>query len=243
MLSTGLVDNVRMRVLSTNKKYDDAVKFDFVEWSLASSGLELRLENDARGALIGEWRFGAGQGIDNLLMITLGTGVGCAAVCDGRPLVGPDFSAGILGGHIVINPGGRACTCGGFGHLESEASGWVLPTLLRENPDYASSPLKDIENPDFRQLRQHAAAGDPCARAIWGHCLQSWGAGLVSLVHMLNPQRVIIGGGVVNDPTGILESFRSSFERLSWNGSVPAEFVCAAHPDHAGLIGAGSLFF
>jgi glucokinase len=127
LLSTGLVDNRAMRVLSTNAKYDDAVDFDFPRWARDHAGLELRMDNDARGALIGEWRYGAGRGVDNLVMITIGTGIGTAVITEGRPLTGPHFSGGNLGGHIIVRSGGRKCTCGGVGCLETEASGWVLP--------------------------------------------------------------------------------------------------------------------
>ena len=160
VLSTGLVNNREMRVLSTNGKYDDAVEFDFCRWARDRTGLELRMDNDARGALLGEWRYGAGRGVDNLVMISIGTGIGSAVILDGRLLTGPHFTAGNLGGHIVVRSGGRKCTCGGVGCLESEASGWVLPTLVREHDLYKTSPLAELEAIGFHDVWQYARNGN-----------------------------------------------------------------------------------
>ena len=243
LLSTGLVDNRAMRVLSTNRKYDDAVGFDFPAWARDRAGLELRMDNDARGALIGEWRHGAGRGVDNLVMVTIGTGIGTAVVSEGRPLTGPHFTAGNLGGHIVVRSGGRRCTCGGRGCLETEASGWVLPTLVREHPLYASSSLQGREPLGFREVWSAAAAGDACAAAVRAHCLQQWGEALVSFIHLFDPQRIVIGGGVMNDPEPVLASFRETVRQLAWGEDGQVEIVPAAHPDHAGVIGAAALFY
>ncbi len=243
VLSTGLVNNRAMRVLSTNQKYDDAVGFDFVGWSRERAGLELRMDNDARGALIGEWRYGAGRGVDNLVMITIGTGIGTAVIVEGRPLTGPHFSAGNLGGHILVRSGGRACTCGAVGCLEAEASGWALPALVREHPLYDQSSLRNPATIGFRELREHAAAGDACASAVQQHCFRLWGEALVSFIHLFDPQRIIVGGGAMNEPTSALASFRQTVDELAWMEEGQVEIVVAEHPDQAGLIGAAALFY
>jgi len=243
VLSTGLVNNRDMRVLSTNGKYDDAVGFDFSGWARETCGLELRLENDARGALIGEWRYGAGRGVDNLVMMTIGTGIGTAVISEGRPLTGPHFTGGNLGGHLIVRSGGRACTCGGAGCLESEASGWVLPTLIQEHPRVEESGLKDLDPVGFRDVTQRAAAGDVCAQEVWDHCLTLWGEALVSFIHCFDPERIIVGGGVMNNPEPVLNSFRKTIRELAWAEEDQVEIVNAQHPDNAGLIGAASLFY
>lgn len=242
VLSTGLVDNRAMRVLSTNGKYDDATGFDFCGWAKARAGLELRMENDARGALMAEWRFGAGQGVDNLLMLIFGTGIGSSVVIDGKLLTGPHFSGGILGGHILVNSGGRQCTCGAVGCLESEASGWVLPELVRTHALYGESSLGEEAQIGFKELLRHADAGDACAAAVRAHCFRYWGEALVSFIHMYDPERVIVGGGLMNSPEGVLASFRESVARHLWGDPSQVEIVTAAYPDGAGLIGAASLF-
>ena len=243
VLCTGLVDNRAMRVLSTNGKYDEAVGFDFPGWAHRQAGLELRMDNDARGALIGEWRYGAGRGVENLVMVTLGTGIGTAVISEGRPLTGPHFTGGNLGGHILVRCGGRKCTCGAVGCLESEASGWVLPVLVREHKQYGASSLYGLESIGFREVMAHAAAGDVCASDVRDHCLRMWGEALVSFIHCFDPERIIIGGGVMNDPEPILASFRKTVADLAWAAEGQVEIVKAQHPDDAGLLGAAALFY
>ncbi len=243
LLSTGLVDRRAMRVLSTNGKYDEAIDFDFPGWARARTGHELRIENDARGALIGEWRYGAGRGADNLVMVTIGTGIGTAVISGGRPLTGPHFSAGNLGGHIIVRSGGRKCSCGGAGCLESEASGWVLPILVREHAGYGASSLHGLESIGFRELTTHADAGDTCAAEVWGHCLRMWGEALVSFIHCFDPERIIVGGGVMNEPEPVLAHFRQTVQQLAWGAEGQVEIVQARQPDDAGLLGAAALFY
>ena len=242
VLSTGLVDNRDMRVLATNGKYDDATTFDFQHWARQAAGLQLRLENDARGALLGEWCYGAGRGVDNLVMVTFGTGVGTAVLLNGKLLTGPHFSAGILGGHILVNSGGRKCTCGAVGCLETEASGWVLPILLKEHPAYAQSDLRHVEGVGFREVIEAADAGDPCASDVLEHCLRYWGEGLVSFMHAYDPERLILGGGIMNGPAWILDHFHRTIAAHAWGNLDQIELVKAAHPNNAGLIGAAALF-
>lgn len=242
VLSTGLVDNRNMRVLSTNEKYNDAVDFDFLAWASDRTGLQLRLENDARGALIGGWLYGAGRGVDNLIMMTIGTGIGTAVIINGKPLTGPHFSGGNLGGHIVIRSGGRWCTCGGVGCLEAEASGWALPALVREHPLFQHSSLRKLDSIGFSELADHAANGDECAAAVQDHCRCLWGDALVSFIHLLDPQRIIIGGGVMNNPKPVLESLRNTVAKGVWTTGQHADIVAAQFPDYAGLLGAEAMF-
>ena len=243
VLSTGLVNSREMRVLSTNGKYDDAVGFDFSSWARDQAGLELRMDNDARGALIGEWRYGAGRGVDNIVMVTIGTGIGTAVILEGKPLTGPHFAGGNLGGHILINSGGRKCTCGGAGCLETEASGWILPVLVREHALYGESSLNNLETMGFREVSTHAAAGDVCAKEVVNHCLKLWGEALVSLIHLFDPELIIVGGGVMNEPEPVLASFRQTVAELAWADLGQVEIVKAEHPDNAGLIGSAALFY
>lgn len=243
LLCTGLVNNREMSVISTNAKYDDAVGFDFQVWARDHAGLALRMENDARGALIGEWRYGAGRGFDNLLMVTIGTGIGTAVISDGKPLVGPHFSGGILGGHLLVRSGGRRCTCGAIGCMESEASGWVLPTLVRENKFFEDSSLHHLEKIDFKTLMSHAASGDGCAVAVRDHCFHIWGEAMVSFIHLFDPERIILGGGIMNDPAPVLASIRNSIAGMAWAESGQIDLVATSHPDTAGLLGAAALFY
>lgn len=243
LLCTGLVNNREMSVVSTNAKYDDAVGFDFRDWARDEAGLELRMDNDARGALIGEWLYGAGRGVENIVMVTIGTGIGTAVISGGKPLVGPHFSGGILGGHLLVHSGGRKCTCGSVGCLESEASGWVLPILVREHPLFGESSLNGLDGIGFQTLMTDASKGDACAIAVQQHCFRIWGEALVSYIHLFDPERIIVGGGIMNDPEPVLTSFRETISELAWAEAGQVEIVKAEHPDNAGLVGAASLFY
>ena len=115
-----LIDTASGKVLAEYGKYADAPGLDLRAWARAELGLPLAIENDARMALIGEWRSGAGRGVDNVVMITLGTGLGTAAIIEGRVLRGRHGQAGVLGGHLTVRYGGRKCSCGNMGCAEAE---------------------------------------------------------------------------------------------------------------------------
>ena len=156
----GLVDPIACRIRSTNGKDDDAPAIDLAGWCRERFGLPLRLENDARLALLGEREAGAARGSDDVVMMTLGTGVGGVAMIGGRLLHGKHFQAGVLGGHLVAAFDGRPCTCGGVGCVEAEASTWAIGDIVRSLPGYASSRLAAAPRIDFEHVFDLAAAGD-----------------------------------------------------------------------------------
>ncbi|WDE99020.1 ROK family protein [Lentisphaera profundi] len=242
ILSTGLVNNQEMRVLTTNGKYDDSKEFDFKTWAQDELSLEVRIENDARGALLGEWHFGAAYDVENAMMITLGTGIGTAVISEGRLLKGSRYSGGNLGGHILVNSGGRKCTCGAVGCLEAEASGWALPEIVREHEFYQKSSLRDEVKLGFKELFQHADQGDACAIAVREHCLKMWGEALVSYIHLFDPEKIVIGGGVMHSAAMILASFDKTIKEMEWRGGENVKVVQAKHTDNAGILGAAALF-
>src|ERR1700752_1317519 len=142
----GLVDSRAGRVLATNEKYEDAKKIDLAAWSKQTLGLPLRIENDTRMALLGEFYAGAARGFTEVVMMTLGTGIGGVAMIEGKLLRGKHFQAGCLGGHIPVLFNGRPCTCGGIGCAEAEASGWALPGVVRSVPGFPASRLSSLAN-------------------------------------------------------------------------------------------------
>jgi glucokinase len=226
------------RVVATNGKYDDAPQLDLAAWCRAEFDLPLALENDARVALLGEWYAGAGQNADDLVMITLGTGVGGAAMAGGKLYQTSQVHGGCWGGHIPVLFGGRKCTCGALGCMESEASGWVLPQIAREWPGFAESALAQRPVINFRAVFELARQGDHVATAIRDRCLQVWAAGTVGLIHAYGPQRVILGGGVMQSRDVILPFIRQYVASYSWQPSGPIEVLAAALGNDAGVLGA-----
>ena len=229
LLSTGLVNNKDMLVLSTNEKYNDAKGFDFKNWALKKTGLKLRMENDAKGALLGEYHYGAGRGSDNVMMITFGTGIGTAVISEGKLLTGSNFSGGNLGGHILVRSGGRKCTCGARGCLEAEASGWALPIIAKEHLLFSTSSLKNEAVIGFKEMLEHAEQGDECAIDLRRHCFQIWGEALVSYIHLFDPSRIILGGGLMNSANLALPRLERTIKEMTWTHGKGLELF-ARHP-------------
>jgi glucokinase len=241
MTFCGLVDSSAGRVLSTNGKFPDATAVDLPCWAQTKLGLPLRLENDARMALLGERYAGVARGFDDVVMITLGTGIGGAAMIDGLLLRGRHFQAGCLGGHLSARLDGRTCTCGALGCAESEASGWALPIIAREWPGFEASTLNhgDI---DFKRLFEHAAAGDTVALEIREHCLRVWSANAVALIHAYDPEILVYGGGVMASAPSILPYVQDYVGRHAWTPWGKVQIKCAELGNNAGILGAVPLF-
>jgi glucokinase len=231
-----LVDCATGRVLAEAGKFDDAMNLDLREWARTELGLPLLIENDARMALIGEWRFGAGQGCDNLVMLTLGTGLGVCAVIEGRVLRGKHGQAGVLGGHLTVRYGGRRCTCGNLGCAEAEASTAFLRSLAEESPAWDRSSLRTAATLDYARVFAHAAAGDTCAVAVRDHSLLVWGSLAVSLIHAYDPEILILGGGIMASGGEILPAIASHVNRHADTPWGKVRVVPSALGDQAALV-------
>jgi len=233
----GLVDARTGRVVSTNKKYDDAVGIDLPAWSCKEFGLPFRIENDARMALLGEWYAGGGRGYDNIVMFTLGTGIGGAAMVEGRLLRGKHFQAGCLGGHFPVLFTGRKCTCGNVGCAEAEASGWAIPEVARATPGFESSTLAAGEV-TFKAVFQAAAAGDPVAVTVRDRCLHVWAANSVAAIHAYDPELIIFGGGVMKSADVILPYVERFVHEHAWTPWGKVAVRSAELANNAALLGA-----
>ena len=232
-----LVDVTAGRILTSYGKYEDAPALDLVGWAREALGLPLVLENDARAALLGEWQAGAGRGSDDLVMVTLGTGLGTAALLQGRLLRGTHGQAGILGGHLTVRHGGRRCTCGNYGCAEAEASTSVLPRVASEHADFAGSALRHAGVIDYAQVLRLARQGDACAQALRAQAVEVWSALIVNLIHAYDPERVIVGGGIM---AGAPDFFPEVTDRVHARAHTPwgrLQLVAAQLGDAAALHG------
>jgi glucokinase len=238
-----LVDPVANRIRSAPpNKYGDAASLDLPAWAQQQFGLSLKLENDAHAACLGEWRHGAGRGSDDLVMLTLGTGIGCSVILRGRPLRGKHFQAGVLGGHLIGNPDGASCAvCPGVGCYEAESASLSLPRLAKADPRFASSRLALAPAIDFATVFKAAAAGDDLARDLRDRCIRWWSALAVSLVHAYDPDRIVIGGAVARDAAVILPAMQAYVNRHAWIVD-PVEIRAAELGNAAGTVGIASLF-
>ena len=125
-------------------------------------------------AAIGEWKYGAGKGCDNLVMMTLGTGLGTCPVVDGKLLKGAHGLAGILGGHFTINYKGAKCTCPNVGCAEIEASTVSLHDMAHKHSEFSTSKLNAYEKIEYAEVFKFAAEGDKCAFDLLEHSLEIW---------------------------------------------------------------------
>lgn len=233
----GLVDSIAMKVLSTNKKYDDALDFDFVKWGKSVFKAPLFLENDARIALLGEWQYGAGKGIDNIVMVTFGTGIGSAALIEGKLLKGKHFQAGNLGGHFTIKVNGHECTCGNLGCIEAEASTWKLEDLLKSDPRYDDSLIQGNQL-DFESLFKYAAKGGELSKAVRDHCLEVWAAGIINQIHAYDPELVVLGGGIMESANVIIPFIKNKVVKHAWTPWGEVQIIQSKIPNRSALLGA-----
>jgi glucokinase len=238
----GLVDSAAGRVVSTNHKYSDATDIDLPAWAREEFRLPLILENDARLALLGEHHSGAAKNSNDVVMMTLGTGIGTAVIMGGCLLRGKHFQAGCLGGHFTIVAGGRKCSCGARGCFEAEASTYALPDLCRSWPGFEASPLFDEAKLDFPTLFRWAEQGDAVAQQVRSRCIEIWSACALSLVHAYDPELLILGGGVMNASYPILRTIQEHIDSCAWTPWGRVRIGAAQLGNDAALMGAVPLF-
>ena len=208
------------------------------------------LENDANAAAWGEFKFGAGRGRNDLMMLTLGTGVGGGLILGGSVFRGA-FGIGAELGHIRLVPDGQLCGCGIRGCLEQYASGLALMRHAREAID--ASPLLarnlldrgdgTIEGLRGNHITEAARDGDPVAIAAFNTMATYLGAGIASLCAVIDPSCVVLGGGVIDAGELFLGPTRDAALRLiPFSGKHPyPEIVAAVLGNHAGLVGVADL--
>jgi glucokinase len=207
------------RVLSGG--YVNLSGLDFAAEVEAATGLPVTIENDATMALLGEATHGAAKGLRNVVMLTIGTGIG-GAILDGGQVLRGSGAAGQLG-HICVDPNGRACVCGRIGCVETVSSGTAFATHLAEAGLPAATLAEDL-----------LARGDAPARAVIAAWATPLRAAIDSLIATCNPDCVVIGGGA---GAGAFAALATVPQRGVW---YSAPVLAATLGDDAGVIGAAS---
>ncbi|MCX6559091.1 MAG: ROK family protein [Candidatus Aminicenantes bacterium] len=196
-------------------------------------GVPVRADNDANLAAFGEWRHGAGRGVANLILLTIGTGIGAGIIADGKLLRGARGYAGEVG-HMSIRPDGEPCACGGRGCLETEASARAIIRRYREAAG-ADGPLTAEE------IQALATAGDDKARMAIAESARCLGLGLGILINLLNPEKILLGGGVLGAGDDIIRPAAEEASRRSFKNAYKAcRIERAALANEAGIIGAAA---
>ncbi len=208
-------------------------------------GITTKLDNDVRVATLGELKYGAGKGCENLVCITVGTGIGSGLVFNGKLIRGAKNAAGEIG-HIKLTMGdGPICGCGDYGCFEAYASG---PAIVAEAKEYIkggkSSKFKELATEELSPyiVAQAALQGDAVAKRIYAKMGEIIGLGLTSVINLLNPEKVIIGGGVADAGDILFNPIRETIAKRAMPIQASAvEIVPAQLGNTAGVIGASLL--
>lgn len=193
-------------------------------------GLPIAIDNDVKLITLAEWKFGAGRGVSDMICLTLGTGVGSGLILGGHLYRGQDNAAGELG-HVPLNETGPACNCGGLGCLETYMGNRRL--VARANA------IMGREDMTLELMFDKARAGDRKALLFWNETATHLGNGLTGVVNLLNPQRIVIGGGVSNNHRFLFKTVMSVILRRAMSlQSSGVRIVRASLGDDAGIIGA-----
>jgi glucokinase len=224
------------------------------EWLAAELKAPAAVDNDANAAALGEFRFGAGQGCQHLLYVTISTGIGGGWIINGQPYAGADGMAGEIG-HLTVQPGGFLCPCGRQGCLEAEASGPAMAHRARLYLARKKGKSASVQGRGKRLLQlaegkpekitaqliaQAAAEGDKLSQQVIRESAERLGLGLAGALALMNPDRVILGGGVSKSGELWWQTVRDA-TRTQTNAETSVEIVPAALGDDAPLWGAAAL--
>ena len=211
-------------------------------------GLPAALDNDANCATYGEWWLGAGKNVDNLVGFTLGTGIGGGIVLGGKIFHGIGDVAGELG-HMTIDSTGRKCNCGNYGCLEAYASGPAIAARAVEGIEAgAETVLPDLVDGDLDKITaatvyEGAVLGDAYANAVMKETAKFLGTGVANIINILNPQMVVIAGGVTQAGDHLFVPLRAEVRRRAFKSAQEAcQIVPAKLLGSAGVIGAIAMF-
>ena len=234
----------RGALLAAHDKYAWARGVDLAAWATDAFGARAVVENDARAALVGETAYGSAAGARDAVLVTLGTGIGTAALMGGEPVRGRHGHAGILGGHITVELDGPACNCGNTGCAEALASTWALARDVAADPALAAAlgaatAAGSGAAVGLKALFDHAS--DPVVAPVLGRYLRAWGAVAVAMCHAYDPDVVVLSGGVLRAADAIVPFIRDYVETHLWSSSHRPDFAVPTAPEHSVLRGLSAL--
>lgn len=202
----------------------------------------VQMDNDANCAALGEATAGAAKNIKNMLMVTLGTGVGGGIVIDGKLYTGCNNMAGEIG-HIVIQKGGEPCGCGRLGCLEAYASASSLVKFAHRAMDAGRESSLRENGPDLnaKHICDAVDAGDALACELFEEYCDNLACGLASLINIFQPECIVLGGGLAGYGEKLLRPLRERIERETFRGDRNTVLTAASLGNDAGLVGAAML--
>lgn len=232
--AAGVIDTDRGVVVFAGATLTDWAGAALADHLEAVFGLPVVVENDVNALALGELHFGAGQGLSDALVIAVGTGVGGALIQNGAVYRGATFSAGEIAHLVVELKGGRRCNCGQDGHLEAYTAGPAIAMRYRE--------LAGHEGPlDLRAVALRAEAGDRWADQAIAEGAATLGRVLAGVLAVLDPQALIVGGGVADLGPRWWTPFATTLRGGALPGPAGVPILPARHGGRAVLLGAGWL--
>ena len=212
------------------------------------TGLHTTLDNDANCATMGEAWTGAAKGAKNVIGVTIGTGIGGGIIIDGKLYHGSSDVAGEIG-HMPIDSTGRRCGCGNYGCLEAYASGTAIADRAREALAGETEGVlmtmcdKNLEKVTAQMVYKAAKEGDLVAIDVVRETARFLGAGIGALLNVLNPEVVVLAGGVVNAGEALFAPLKAEIRRRAFAPAVDAcQIVPGALGGSAGVVGAVAAF-
>ena len=198
-------------------------------------GLPTYLERDTNAAVMGEWRYGAAQGADDVVYVTVSTGIGGGVVVDGRPLIGKDGTAGEIG-HITVDIDGPLCGDGQPGHAEAIGSGRAIAregrALLKSGDAPGLAALAADAEVDAELVARAADEGDEACRSVLDRAWVAIGAMCAGLVNTLNPEVIVLGGSIGCNRPELPSAIRAEIDRRAF--PAPARRVRVEMTQFAG---------
>lgn len=251
------IESIGMGTPGTVNKAEETIEFaNNLKFDNVPAGAMLRerlgktvyMDNDANCAALGEAKAGAGNGVDNFIAITLGTGVGSGVVVDGHILSGANYAAAEMG-HMVIVVDGAKCTCGRHGCWESYASATALISQTREAMRHEQDSLmwhvadEDLNKVNGRTAFDAMRQGDAAAKKVVDRYIYYVACGLINAINIFQPEIICIGGGISHEGETLLEPLRRHIrrERYSMYSKTQTKICAAQLGNDAGVIGAALL--
>lgn len=222
------------------------IDIELAEIIKSELGLNAGVDNDVRCAALGEYNYGAGKEYNSMVCLTVGTGIGSGIIIDGKLLRGANFSAGEIGHMILKDYGGPMCGCGGTGCFETLASG---PPIVKMAEEFImggkSAKFRELagDEPITPEIIARAASfGDEVAKTIYKTAGYWIGIAITNVVNFLNPEIVIIGGGVMNAGDLLLDPIKKTVEERALKTAREKLIITQAKlGNNAGVIGASLL--
>lgn len=241
----GLIDSVN-GIVRDLPNMPGWVNIQLAELIHREFGLKTRIDNDVRVATLGEYKFGAGVGVSNLICITIGTGIGSGIILDGKLIKGANLCAGEIGHMTLQEHAGPICGCGNTGCLEALGS---ASAIVKRGEELLSggrpSKIRELKGEGMltpQIIAEAAQKGDPPAQRILYETGRWIGIGLANVVNLLNPELIIIGGGVAKAGEFLFEPIRETIKKRALK--IPGDMVKvepALLGESAGVIGASLL--